>query len=227
MTDTQLNYQTMALGVRKLLRDARPTWEPLYKKMTAAYSALDTALGSLDAKVQTLGGQGSAGYTGAKDLAEIATLDAAMPVLNGVKALYSDGNHPALAKLAAHTRSSLDDLRGLIQVAAFEELHTQARALATDLADEMVTSDHLDALRDTTAVYKPLLGTPHEQISTGSLLREDSVRYLGDARRALDKLDVRVPNLESALPELVAAYHKARESVNAGHGPKPGAPDAK
>jgi len=49
------------------------------------------------------------------------------------------------------------------------------------------------------------------------------VRHLGDARRAIEKLDVRVPNLESALPELVAAYHKAREIVDAGHGGKPDA----
>jgi hypothetical protein len=209
--------------VRQLLKEARPQWEPLYKKLLADYMALDTALTGLDAKAQARNGQGSTGYTEAKDLAEIKALDAAMPVVKGLKALVSDGNHPALAALAAHTRSSLDDLRGPTQVAALEELHKQARAVATDLADEMVTTQHLDALRDATAAYKPLLGTPRQQISAGSLLRDDAVRYLGDARKALEKLDVRVPNLESALPELVAAYRKARQIVDAGHSGKPDA----
>lgn len=223
MTDKEINYQTMAEAVRQLLKETRPQWEPLYKKLVADYTALDTALTGLDAKAQARGGQGSTGYTEAKDQAEIKALDAAMPVLRGVKALYSDGAHPGLAKLAAHTRSSLDDLRGAVQVAALEELHKQARAVATDLADEMVTTTHLDALRDTTAAYKPLLGTPRQQISAGTLLRDDAVRHLGEARKAIGKLDVRVPNLESALPELVAAYHKARQIVDAGHGGKPDA----
>ncbi len=46
------------------------------------------------------------------------------------------------------------------------------------------------------------------------------MRYLGDVRRAIGKLDVRVPNLESDLPELVAAYRKARQIVDAGRGGK-------
>ncbi|MDB5235731.1 MAG: hypothetical protein JWR44_2724 [Hymenobacter sp.] len=227
MTDKEINFQTMAEAVRKLLREARPQWEPLYKKMGLDFGALDTALDGLDAKAQARGGQGSTGYTEAKDLAEIQALDAAMPVVKGLKALVSDGTHPALATLAAHTRSSLDDLRGLLQVAALEELHTQARAVATELADEMVTTKQLDTLRDATAVYKPMLGTPRQQTTAGTLLRDDAVRYLGGARAALGKLDVRVPNLESALPELVAAYRKAREIVDAGHGGKADALEGK
>ena len=213
----------MAEAVRKLMREARPRWEPLYKKMVPDFTALDTALAGLDAKAQTQGGQGSKGYTEAKDQAEIKALDAAMPIVRGLKALVSDGTHPELAKLAAHTRSSLDDLRGATQVAALEELHTQARAVAADLAEEMVTTEQLDALRDTTAIYKPMLGTPRQQATAGTLLRDDAVRHLGAARAALGKLDLRVPNLESALPDLVAAYRKARQIVDAGHG---GQPDA-
>ncbi|MCI1187506.1 hypothetical protein MON38_08745 [Hymenobacter sp. DH14] len=49
------------------------------------------------------------------------------------------------------------------------------------------------------------------------------MRHLGDARRAIEKFDVRVLSLESALPKLVAAYRKAREIVDAGHGGKPDA----
>ncbi|MBO2012501.1 hypothetical protein [Hymenobacter negativus] len=54
----------------------------------------------------------------------------------------------------------------------------------------------------------------------GTLLRDDAVRYLGEARAGRDQLGVRVPNLKSALPELVASYHKAR-LVDAGHAGKP------
>ena len=50
MTDKEINYQTMAGAVRKLLKDTRPQWEPLYKKLLADYTALDTALTGLDAK---------------------------------------------------------------------------------------------------------------------------------------------------------------------------------
>jgi hypothetical protein len=220
MTDVEINYQNMALEVRKLLRQARPQWEPLYRKLLPDFELLDMALDSLDDKVQQRSGHGSQGYTDAKDLAEIAALDAAMPVLQGVKALAMGGQHPALGKLARHTRSSLDDLRGPTQLAALEDLLEQARAVTTDLEDEMVTADHLQKLGAAIAAYKPLLGTPREQINAGVLLREDAVKYLGKARRALASLDVRVPNLQSSLPDLVAAYRKAREIVDAGHGPQ-------
>lgn len=223
MIDREINFRNMALDVRKLLGTARPQWEPLYKKLLPDFTRLDTALDGLDGKLQKLEGQGSTGYTTAKDLAEIRALDAAMPVLQGIKALAHDGTHPALVTLAKHTRSSLDDLRGPLQVAALEELHTQALAHATDLAGELVTAAQITNLDDEIKRYKPLLGTPHEQIDAGVLLRDDAVKHLGEARKALKGLDVRVPNLQSALPDLVAAYKKAREIVDAGHGGKPSA----
>ena len=222
MTDRELNFRNMALEVHKLLRTARPQWEPLYRKLLPDFTLLDTALDGLDGKLQKLEGQGSTGYTAAKDLAEIRTLDAAMPVLQGIKTLVHDGEYPALAKLAKHTRNSLDDLRGPVQVAALEELHTQALAHAKALADEMVTAAQITTLDNEIGLYKPLVGTPHEQINAGALLRDDAVKYLGEVRKALKSLDVRVPNLQSALPDLVAAYKKAREIVDAGHGPKAG-----
>jgi hypothetical protein len=218
MTDTELNYQGMALNVLKLLRDTRPTWEPLYRKLLPDYTALETALASLDAKVQQRSGTSSSGYTEAKDQAEVAVLDAAMPVVQGLKALYQDGAHPALGKAAGYTRTGLDALRGLTQVAALEELHATALPLALELADEMVTAAQLELLRTRTAAYKPMIGAARQQIAGGGMLREAAVQHLGEARAALARLDVRIPNLKTALPELVAQYEQARIVVDAGKG---------
>ncbi|WP_210514771.1 hypothetical protein [Hymenobacter terricola] len=218
MTAEEINFQGMALNTLGLLTTWRAEWEALYKKLLPDYTALQTALGQVDEKAQLRGGLGSAGYTQAKDLAEVKALDAAMTVLNGIKALYMDGEHPGLATLARHTRSSLDEMRGLPQVAALEELHKQALPLAAALAEELVTADDLLALHDATAAFKPLLGTPRQQTVAGSLLREDAVLHLGDARKALHRLDVRVPNLGGQLPDLVKEYFRLREIVDAGHG---------
>ena len=221
MTGDQINFQTMALAVRKLLAEARPRWAPLYAKMLPDFEALDGALEAADTQAQALAGGGSTGYTDAKDLAEIAMLDAAMPVLRGVKALQLDAPDPALAPLAAHTRTTLDHLRGQPQVAALHELATQARARATALEEERVTATQLEALTTKIAAFEKLLGAPRQATTTGSVLREQSVASLGAARTALKRLDVRVPNLVDDLPELVAQYQKARIVVDAGHGPKP------
>lgn len=226
MTDAELNYQNMAGQVLTLLTDQRPAWEAVYQKLLPDYQALQTALAALDAKAQQRSSTGSQGYTEAKDQAEVAVLDAAMPVVQGLKALYLDGGHPALGKVAGYSRSALDDMRGTTQVAALENLYDTALPLAAALADEMVTAQQLQALHDRTATYKPLLGTPRQQAATGSTLREAAVLHLGEARQAIARLDVRVPNLQSTLPELVAAYQKARVIVDAGHGPKQDAPKA-
>lgn len=140
-----------------------------------------------------------------------------MPVVQGLKALYQDGAHPALATAAAYSRTKLDALRGLTQVAALEGLYSTAQPLAADLAEEMVTAAQLQALHDRTAAYKPLVGAARQQIASGSALREAAVQHLGEARAALARLDVRVPNLQSTLPELVAQYQRARIVVDAGH----------
>ena len=147
-------------------------------------------------------------------------LDAAMPVVQGLKSLYQDGKHPDLATAAGYTRTDLDALRGLAQVKALEGIYNVALPLATELAGELVTAEQLLTLHDRTALYKPLIGTPRQQTTKGSSLREVYVKHLGAARVALDRLDVRVPNLRTAMPELVTEYEKARVVVNAGHGAK-------
>jgi len=223
MTDDQINFQDMARNVRKLLADARPQWEPLYAKLVPNFEALDAALGAAGTEAQALAGGGSTGYTEAKDLAEVAMLDAAMPVLRGVKALQLDAPDPALAPLAAHTRTTLDHLRGQAQVDTLHELAKQAQARATALADERVTAALRRALSETTAAFEALLGAPRLATGSGSARREQAVASLGAAHTALERLDVRVPNLVDDLPELVARYQKARIIVDAGHGPKPDA----
>lgn len=226
MTDDQLNFQNMALAERKLLADARPQWAPLYPKMVPDFEALDKALGTAGTQAQALAGSGSTGYTEAKDLAEVAMLDAAMPVLQGIKALQLDVPDPALAPLAAHTRITLDHLRGLTQVKTLRVLHKAAAAHATALADERVTAAQIATLDAKIGAFEPLVGAPRQATNTGSVLREQAVASLGAARTALKRLDVRVPNLADELPELVANYKKARIIVDAGHGPKPDAAKA-
>jgi N-acetylmuramoyl-L-alanine amidase len=220
MTDAEINYQNMAQQVLTLLADQRPAWEAVYKKLLPDYQALQAALAALDTAAQQRSGTGTQGYTEAKDQAEVAMLDAAMPVVQGLKALYLDGSHPALGKVAGYSRSALDDMRGTTQVAALENLYDTAAPLAAALADEMVTPQQLQALHDRTAAFKPLLGTPRQQATTGTTLREAAVQHLAATRQAIARLDVRVPNLTSALPALVAAYAKARIIVDAGHGAK-------
>ncbi|GAA4049520.1 hypothetical protein GCM10022409_40150 [Hymenobacter glaciei] len=211
----------MALNVRELLAGARPQWAPLYAKMVADFEALDAALGQAGTQATTLAAGGSTGYTSAKDLAEVAVLDAAMPVLRGLKALQLDAPDPALAPLAAYTRTSLDELRDLTQVKTLRALHTVALARTAALAEERVTAAQVAALDAKIAAFEPLVGTPRQATTAAATLREQSVASLGAARTALKRLDVRVPNLVDDLPELVAQYKKARIIVDAGHGPKP------
>lgn len=226
MTDEQLNFENMALNVRRLLADARSQWEPLYPKMTPDFEALNTALGQAGNQAQALAGGGSTGYTEAKDLAEVAMLDAGEPILRGIKALQLDEPDPALAPLAAHSRTTLDHLRDKVQLDTVRELARQAQARATALEEERVTARQLTNFTDKIDAFEKLLGAPRQATTAASVLREQSVASLGAARTALKRLDVRVPNLVEDLPDLVANYKKARVIVDAGHGPKNDAPQA-
>jgi hypothetical protein len=222
MTDKQINFLTMAQGVRQLLADARPEWEPLYPKMVPDFVGLDEALGTAGTQAQALAGGGSTGYTEAKDLAEVAMLDAGEPILRGLKALQLDAPDPTLAPLAVHTRTTLDQLRGQVQLDTARELAKQAQARATALAEERVTAGQLTLFKDRVEAFAELLGAPRQALTAASVQREQAVASIGAARTALKRLDVRVPNLVDDLPDLVAQYKKARLIVDAGHGPKTG-----
>ncbi len=63
MTNEQINFENMALNVRKLLAGSRPQWAPLYPKMVPDFEALEGALALADARAQTLAGSGITGYT--------------------------------------------------------------------------------------------------------------------------------------------------------------------
>ncbi|RZK46013.1 MAG: hypothetical protein EOO59_20020 [Hymenobacter sp.] len=221
MTDEQLNFQGMARNVRRLLADTAAQWQPLYPKLATDVAALDAALAVFDTAAQARVGIGTQGYTDARDLAEVAALDAAMPVLRGLRAVQLDAPDPALAPLTQHSRTTLDALREQTQLATLKELLKQARLHAAALADERVTAAHLQALADQLARYEPLLGTARQQVASGAVLRTQAVAALAAARIALKRLDVRVPNLQDDLPALVETYRKTRVVVDAGHGPKP------
>ncbi|MDO7886100.1 hypothetical protein [Hymenobacter cheonanensis] len=75
--------------------------------------------------------KGSRGYTEAKGQVEMAIRNAAMLVVQGLKALYLEGSHADLAP-AAYTRSGLDDMRG--PSSPLENLCATAHSLATALA---------------------------------------------------------------------------------------------
>ena len=142
-----------------------------------------------------------------------------MPVLRGLKALQLDAPDPTLAPLAAHTRTTLDELRGLTQTKPLRALHTAAVAHAAALADERVTAAQIATLDAKIKAFEPLVDAPRQATTAGAALREQAVASLGAARKALKQLDVRVPNLVDDLPALVAEYKKARVVVDAGHGP--------
>ena len=206
----------MAQGVLDLLTKARPEWEPQYAKLVPDYVALQQALAGVDGKAQRVSGVGSEGYTDAKDAAEEAALDAAVSVLQGLRALQLDAPRPELTKVAGYTRSGLDKLRDQALADALAEITDVAAPLA--LAEEQVTAAQLDEQRRTGAAFGEWVGAPREQVVAGSSLRRQALDYLAEARRAIDRLDVRVVNLRATLPELVAQYEQQRRVVDASRG---------
>lgn len=169
-----------------------------------------------------LSGGGSEGYTDAKTTQQTAALAAAEPVLSGIRALQLDAPRPTLKAMATLTMSDLKNMRDQEQVDTLTELYALALPLADELAEEQVTAKQLKALDDTAELYRPLVGTPRQEIVSGSVLLKGAEDQLDAARAALERLDVRVPNLKSTMPDFVREYFRLRAIVDAGHGPKGG-----
>ncbi|MBC8083716.1 MAG: hypothetical protein H7Z21_10940, partial [Hymenobacter sp.] len=75
------------------------------------------------------------------------------------------------------------------------------------------TAAQLAEQRRTGAAFGALVGSPRGQVVAGSSLRRQAKDYLTEARKALDRLDVRVPNLGAVLPALAAEYEQQRRLV--------------
>ena len=206
----------MAQGVLALLTGTRAQWEPLYAKLVPDYTALQQALAAVDGKAERQGSAGSEGYTDAKDKAEDLALDATTPVLQGLKALQLDAPQPERAKVAGYTRAALEKMRDQALADALADIGRVAAPLAAALAEERVTATQLEAQRVSAVAFGKLVGTPRGQIVVGSSLRRQTLEDLAKARTALERLDVRIPNLRPELPELVSQYQQLRQIVNAG-----------
>ncbi|MBT2557017.1 hypothetical protein J7E24_04415 [Hymenobacter sp. ISL-91] len=216
MDDKSQNYRIMAQGVLALLTRTRSEWEARYAKLLPDYEALGQALAEVDVYAQARSSTDTAGYTNAKDAAETAALNAAVVVLNGLRALQLDAPRPALAKVAAYSPSALSKLRDQAQADALTEIGTLAAPLATELAAELVTAAQLTTQRDTAAAFAALVGVARTQTVEGASARRQALDHLANARAAIERLDVRLPNLRPTLPELVAQYEQQRRVVAAG-----------
>ncbi|SDY21577.1 hypothetical protein [Hymenobacter psychrophilus] len=216
MDDKSQNYRIMAQGVLALLTRTRPEWEARYAKLLPDYETLQQALAEVDTQAQARSSTGTAGYTSAKDAAETAALDAALVVVNGLRTLQLDTPRPALAKVAAYSPSALTKLRDQAQADALIEIGTVAAPLAAELAAELITADQLTRQRDTAAAFAAMVGVARTQTVAGAAARRQALDHLAEARAALERLDVRMPNLRPFLPELVAQYEQQRRVIDAG-----------
>lgn len=213
MTDSDEDYRSMTIAVRDELQDTRADWEPVYAKLTAEYEALDETLTALD----TLGGPlGTGGFTTARMKAEQEALDASVTVLNGVKAVQLDAPRPELGEWAKMTRTKLDELRDTKQVDKMRALLQAAHTITAALADELVTADHLTRLDTKVEALAKLVGSPRKQVIANTQITAKERELLAKLRTAIDRLDTRVPNLKSTLPEVVKRYQKARKVIKLG-----------
>ena len=209
MSDDDEDFRTMAITTRDVLKEDQPLWEPLYAKMTPNYAALDGALTGLDNLTGRTGG-------GSRMKAEQQALDAAMPVVNGIRAVQLDTPDDTLKGLAKLNRTTLDNLRDTAQVNKMRDLLKAANGIKTALADERVTQTHLDTLAEKTEALAKLTGAPRKQVITDSQVTAKETELIDQVRAAIKALDTRVPNLKGDLPDVVARYQKARKLIKLG-----------
>ena len=218
MTNKETEYRAMARRTQQMLTDTRATWEREAPRLLPDFERLGTLLDAFDAVGALQAGTGSKGYTDAKDQAEAAAVAAALRVVKGLRAVQLDGPRPALAQVAAYSKSGLDKLRNEELLLALDALAAAARPLAAELAQERVSAAHLAALDAATAAYRPLVGTPRGQVIQGSTLRTTGRKLVAELREVFGPLDTRMDTLEEDFPELLALYRAARRLVRSGGG---------
>lgn len=210
MSDEDEDYRSMAITTRDVLQEDRPAWEPIYGKLKPDFEALDTALTGLDKLTgRTGGGSG-------RMKAEQEALDAALPVIQGIRAVQLDTPNEALEGLAKLNRTTLDDLRDTAQVNKLRDLWKAADGIRPALADERVTDAHLLQLDEKTEALAKLIGAPRKQSIADAQVTAKEAEWMTRVRAAIGRLDVRVPNLKSELPDVVARYRKARKLIKLG-----------
>ena len=64
------------------------------------------------------------------------------------------------------------------------------------------------------------MGWPRRGCKRSNVPCEAAVQHLTEARTAIDRITVGVPNLKSGRPNVVAQYQPARNILVAGHGGK-------
>ena len=200
MLEEERVFQTRAHQALALLTKMRPVWEPLYPKLTRDFLELQSALDGL--------GRAVPAPSDALPRARGAAIEAALPLLGGLQALWLDGHLPGLGSLATTTRPQLEGREHPQLLDTLHELYFRTLPLMDELATELVT----DALRDAfgTAMKAYAHAVPKDNPAPDPE-QGHRARHLHAAQNALMHLDARIPLLARAEPELVAAYQRLHE----------------
>ena len=95
MTDSEINYLTMARVAYRELTDGQPQWQPLAPAMQADYALLGQQLDTARTLAVQQSQHSTKGYTDAKDRAEHEAEEAAGRLVRGLRAVLLDRRNAA------------------------------------------------------------------------------------------------------------------------------------
>ena len=212
MTDHEVEYAKMARLAYRELTDQRPQWEQRSPAMVADFEQLNNFLQAFDEVASRTGGHAGQGEPNARDEAEHAAEVAAGRIVRGLRVLQLSVPNPAIATAASYTPSSLNPLHGEELLGALAAIAGAAAGVAPLLANEGVSTDHLQALDDAIARYTPLADLNNSNAKQGGALSGTARQVVKGIRTVLQRLDARVDNLRDDIPGLAQRYDAARRT---------------
>ncbi len=216
MTDHEQEYAKMARQVYRTLTDQRPQWEARSPAMVADFEQLNNFLQAYDEVSGRQGTKSAKEPSDARDRAEQAAEAAAGRIVRGLRVLQLGVRNPALAEVAGYTPDVLNPLHGEELIGALNAVAAAADGVAPLLANEGVTTEHLQALDDAIAVYTPLASLNNSTLEQGSNLNFTARQVVKGLRQVLRRLDTRIDNLRDDIPSLGQAYNDARAAAEVG-----------
>lgn len=210
------NKLSMALATEQVLSDNASLWNNIPAMVTAVV-ALGTKIAEIHG-VRHVQEQDTRGVAIDKDAKKQEAINAAMPVIGGLKAFSKASGDNTLLKRIDYSRSDLLLSRDTILVDRLKIVRDEANNNIGALPSFNITSAEINALSAAIAAYELMLPKTRVALNVRKNATEALDRLFQEIDLPLEIIDGIVETMEQTQPAFFQTYDNARNIVNSSNG---------
>ena len=207
---------SMALAAQQAMNDNTSLWNGI-PAMVTAMNTLGTKIASIKG-IRTVQEQDTKGVAIDKESKKEDAINAALPIVGGLKAFANATNNNTLLKKIDYSKSALDKVRDTIAADRLKIVRDEANNNISALAPYNITAAKINTLSAAIAGYELMIPKPRVALNVRKNATDALEILFHDLDAPLKIMDGLVETLQQAQPAFFQTYSNARKIVDSSSG---------